>query len=70
MRKTIPKEVHIYCDRCGARCNLDTNYKRAATVKVERGEPDHMWEYHSHTRTFDICDKCSDEVLYCLNGGK
>lgn len=67
MRKTIPQEVHVYCDRCGARCNLD-NSKRGTTVQVNRGEPDHMWEYHHYTRSFDLCDKCSDEVLYCIHG--
>ncbi len=67
MRKTIPEQVHINCDRCGVRCNLD-NSKRGATVQIQRSERDHMWEYHSHTRDFDLCDKCSDELLDFIKG--
>ncbi len=67
MRKEIPREVHVYCDRCGTRCNLD-NSKRGATVQVSRGEPDHMWEYHNYTRDFDLCDKCSNEVVLFIRG--
>jgi hypothetical protein len=68
MRKVIPQEVHMYCDRCGARCLSGINFKRQATAQIHRGEPDHMLEYCSHTKTFDLCDDCSDEVLEYIQG--
>ena len=69
MRKEIPKEVHIYCDRCGVRCN-DSNFKRQSEISVNRGAPDHMWEYHNHTTVYELCDKCSDEVVLFIRGDK
>jgi hypothetical protein len=67
MRKTIPEEVHIYCDRCGARCN-DSNFKRQSHISVNRGELDHMWEYHNHSKVYELCDSCSDDVVDFIRG--
>lgn len=67
MRKVIPEEVHIYCDRCGNNCDVT---KRGTIIDVTRGEPDHMWEYHRYTKKYEFCDECSDIILACIKGNK
>lgn len=69
MRKTIPEEVHIYCDRCGKRCTYD-NHKRGTVLKLDRGERDTMHDYHNFTKTYDLCDECSDGIVDFLKGNK
>lgn len=62
MKKIIPEQVDIYCDKCKNLCVYDNNYKHRAVVKYDARMKDYMWEYHqAPTKSFDLCDNCFAE---------
>ena len=56
MKKVIPEQIDIYCDRCG-NCCTDSNCK--AQLVIRRKELNFMGEWQDvPNEIFDLCDLC------------
>ena len=63
MKKIIPEQREIYCDKCKLLC-VECDYKHRAVVRYDARMKDYMWEYHQvPTKSFDLCDHCFVEFL-------